>query len=1183
MYNSPLVSVIVPVYRAEFLEVTLHSLCQQDYDALEIIVCDNSGDALVGTVIGKLADVAPYPIRHLHHVPALALQETLSQALRQAEGDYVKFLASGDTLREDAVGQLVAALELSPDIVLAAAHRRRIDEQGEAVAPVFGSAYPFPASQVVEGASLLRFFSDYVINFIGELSCVLCRREALLALAQPLFQLGGQPVTNLSELALYVRLLQSGHLAILKDTLVQHRVSGLEQRGAIEGATYAEEPVFARAVRQLAGEPSKEKNRQLVRIASFEQPDRFASYDLVQGCQRARDNSLNAPSNLDWLAQRVPSATEYRLIADHLARHPQGRTFMPVILDLDGQRDKLDATLDSLNDALRPVAFLAPFILTVDAALAEVYPQYCVQHVTQQTWIGTLNCIVSDYEFDWLLLLRAGERLTTGGLLTASVDLIGAQGCCAVYGDELYRNEQGALGASCRPDFNIDYLLSLPSVMCYHWLFNRHILLALGGFDSEFSDNPEFEYIVRLIEQKGSGAIGHLSEFLTVSPPLSTQTRVDDVRVLQRHLQRRGYPNGQVMAQSALPGHYRLHYGHQARPLVSIIIPTKDQLPVLAACVTSLMEKTRYNNYELLIVDNNSETPQAQSWLDGVARVDPRRIRVLRYPHPFNYSAINNLAAREAHGEYLVLLNNDTAVIQGDWLDNLLNHAQRPEVGIVGAKLLYPDGRIQHGGVVLGLRGPAEHPFPGDKNDSAGYMQRLKVDQNYTAVTGACLMIRRSIYLEVGGLDDQAFKVSYNDIDLCLKVWQLGYLTVWTPWAQVMHEGSVSQNKAGITTPEAKALRWREHDAIYEKWLPVIANDPAYNTNLSLGGRGFEIEADVKLNWRPLSWRPLPVVLAHNADSAGCGHYRVLKPFDALKNAGLIDGKISNGYLNLPLLARYAPDVLLLQRPVTERFHQWAEHVSRFTRSFKVFELDDYLPNLPLKSNARAHMPRDIIKTMRKSLGFVDRFVVSTPAMAEAFAGFHADIRVVENRLPLQWWGEVQGLKRQGGKPRVGWGGGSSHTGDLELIVDIVKALADEVEWVFLGMCPPKLRPYVHEFHSGVPIDLYPAKLASLNLDLALAPLEENLFNRCKSNLRLLEYGACGFPVICTDIEPYQGDLPVTRVRNRYKEWMEAIRMHLADLDSAARMGDALQAAIHRDWMLSGDNLEQWRKAWLPD
>lgn len=283
-------------------------------------------------------------------------------------------------------------------------------------------------------------------------------------------------------------------------------------------------------------------------------------------------------------------------------------------------------------------------------------------------------------------------------------------------------------------------------------------------------------------------------------------------------------------------------------------------------------------------------------------------------------------------------------------------------------------------------------------------------------------------------------------------------------------------------------------------------------------------------------------------------------------------------------MTRQDPDVIVLQRQVGEARLEAMRRMKALSRAFKVYELDDYLPNLPLKNAHRAHMPKDILKTVRRGLSFVDRFVVSTPALAEAFAGLHGDIRVVENRLPAHWWDALpERTVRQGGKPRIGWAGGASHTGDLELIADVVKELAGEVEWVFLGMYPFALRDYIHQFQPGVPIDHYPAALAALDLDIALAPVEQNLFNECKSNLRLLEYGACGYPVIASDVRCYRGDLPVTLVKNRYRDWIGAIREHLADPAAAAAKGAALREVVRRDWMLTGSNLDRWREAWLPD
>jgi hypothetical protein len=195
------------------------------------------------------------------------------------------------------------------------------------------------------------------------------------------------------------------------------------------------------------------------------------------------------------------------------------------------------------------------------------------------------------------------------------------------------------------------------------------------------------------------------------------------------------------------------------------------------------------------------------------------------------------------------------------------------------------------------------------------------------------------------------------------------------------------------------------------------------------------------------------------------------------------------------------------------------------------------------------------------------------------------DTRVVLNRLPIPMWGErpperpTETARR---KPRIGWAGGAGHLGDLEMIGDVIRDLSGQVEWVFFGMCPAKLKDYVHEVHKGVPTLDYPARLMELSqtLDLAIAPLELNLFNECKSNLKLLEYGWCGLPVICTDIVPYQGDWPATRVKNRYKDWKDAILAHVHDLQASRERGLALQKRIASDWVLTGDNLRNWYKAW---
>jgi len=717
-----------------------------------------------------------------------------------------------------------------------------------------------------------------------------------------------------------------------------------------------------------------------------------------------------------WLALRSVSEIHRKLIHERL--ESVGRSSLCVLLMDNGtEPNGWQETCASLAQG-GEFGLDISVIHVADKPIAMNIAGLAYEHMPlERNWAAVLNACLQRSGAEWVVLVDSGATFSRSGLCVLSMDLPDAQSCLAIYADEIVQDGAG-MGALFRPDFNLDLLLSLPAATARHWLFRREACLQLGGFDSDYAGATEFELIVRLIEEKGIATIGHIAEPLVISKSINPITVEAELRVLERHLQRRGYPDSKILAEQQ--GHYRLVYGHPDKPMVSIIVPTKDQLPMLQRCVESLLERTAYANYELLIVDNNSETPEALAWFAGVEAMKEDRVRILRYPHPFNYSAINNMAAREARGEYLVLLNNDTAVISESWLDELLNHAQRPEVGIVGAKLLYPDGRIQHAGVVLGLCGPAEHVFIGEPVDAPGYMQRLQVDQNYSAVTAACMMVRKSIYEQVGGLDE-SFTVSYNDVDFCLKVREAGYLLVWTPHAVVMHEGNVSQSKVDKNTPEAKRKRFiSEQDAMYAKWLPQLARDPAYNPNFSLVQPGGFKLADTQISWRPLdSWRPLPVVLAHPADIMGCGHYRVMQPFNALREAGMVDGALSVGLMHVVDLERYDPDAVILQRQIGEERLEAMRRIKAFSQAFKVYELDDYLPNLPMKSIHRQHMPKDIVKSLRRGLSYVDRFVVSTDVMAEAFAEFHPDIRVVRNRLDPRWWGRLPtSARRTSNKPR---------------------------------------------------------------------------------------------------------------------------------------------------------------------
>jgi GT2 family glycosyltransferase len=264
-------------------------------------------------------------------------------------------------------------------------------------------------------------------------------------------------------------------------------------------------------------------------------------------------------------------------------------------------------------------------------------------------------------------------------------------------------------------------------------------------------------------------------------------------------------------------------------PLVSILIPNCDHAEDLRTCLTSIREKSSYHNYEIIIIENNSSQQPTFEYYDLLR--EHKNIHVVSWKGAFNFAEVNNYGANHAAGEVLLFLNNDTEVINSDWIERMLEHVLRPDIGAVGAKLYYPNGTIQHAGVIIGMGGAAGHAHQHARPESFGYSGRAKIIQNMSSVTGACLMIRKSTFDEVGGFDER-FALAYNDVDLCLKVREKGYLIVWTPFAELSHYESKSR---GYEVTPARRARFNAEMALFrEKWKYVLAGgDPYYNPNMS--------------------------------------------------------------------------------------------------------------------------------------------------------------------------------------------------------------------------------------------------------------------------------------------------------------------------------------------------------------
>ena len=447
-------------------------------------------------------------------------------------------------------------------------------------------------------------------------------------------------------------------------------------------------------------------------------------------------------------------------------------------------------------------------------------------------------------------------------------------------------------------------------------------------------------------------------------------------------------------------------------------------------------------------------------------------------------------------------------------------------------------------------------------------MQRLVVDQNTSAVSAACLMIRTTIYLEAGGMDDVQFQVTCNDLDLCLRVANLGYLNVWTPHAVLLHEGEATWSSVGKSQLNQQRFAIEQEQAL-SKWLSVLANDPAYNSNLSLRGAGFELEAINELTWRPLSWRPLPVVLAHPAKSTQAAQLRIIEPLTALRDCGKIEGCISNSLLPATTLARYNPDVIVFQHQVDPLRLEQMQRISTLSKAFKVLELDALTPAIP-----------GWMTSLQQTASLVDRIIVATPAMAEACAGLHQDIRVLETRLDSRWR-NLPNVRQTFDIPRIGCAIDPEQPFVQPLIIELMQALAGQVEWVLWGDVPAYLRPLASEVHDDVHDN--PDVMASLNLDIALAPQGFGQTDEGASPLHHLQYGACGYSVIGSDTADYPGDLAITRVANSREQWLEAIIDHLADRHASRQQAARLREQVVNNWVFDDAYAARWVQGWMPD
>lgn len=526
-------------------------------------------------------------------------------------------------------------------------------------------------------------------------------------------------------------------------------------------------------------------------------------------------------SRYEGWAERLDTLGEEDVvnIRRHIGRLPSRPRFRVCVLAQDAASEPLAATRDSLA--------------------AQFYPEFSLSVLESAPRIDDLTMA----DDDWLLLLRAGDRLAPHALYEFACTVLDHPRAALLYADD---DEVDAEGRRREPHFKPDWSMTHLRSTNYigtAFALRGSVLAAIGGMPYGEEETSPYDLLLRAGERLGEDEVVHVPRVLLHRAPDAGKATDDarDLTTVRAHLERKDIV-ADVM--STRPGCRRVKYAlPENPPKVSIVVPTRDALELLRRCVDSLLEKTAYPRFEVLVVDNQSRDVATLDYFKTLS--SHRKVRVLRYDRPFNYSAINNFAVREARGELVCLLNNDTEVISPGWLEEMVGQLLQDKVGVVGAKLYYPDGRVQHAGDTVGPGGCANHLHSLIAHDDPGYCNRAVVAQELSAVTAACLLTKKELFERLGGLDEQHLPVAFNDVDYCLRVREAGYKVVWTPHAELYHHESVSRGKDKTLRRRLRA--WREVKYMRRRWQAELRNDPFYNPNFSYERPDFVLGAVSRL------------------------------------------------------------------------------------------------------------------------------------------------------------------------------------------------------------------------------------------------------------------------------------------------------------------------------------------------
>jgi len=716
----------------------------------------------------------------------------------------------------------------------------------------------------------------------------------------------------------------------------------------------------------------------------WEQLGEFVS--LTQA-RASAENSRDSGSITEWLASRAPARSHSALIDQYVQDHREDGRLGIVVIDREGHLGPVIETLQSLDSDTAHYDNLGVLVLTP----LSLDPEHSNADLRFVTYVPgqleqTLNAQLIDFDCAWFMRVEAGVRFLPAGLQTMALELLAAPGCRAIYGDEFYRVGTSDMNSAYRPGFNLDFLLSAPAHMSRHWLWNKACVQRMGGFDPASGSASELAMILRMVETEGLTGLGHVNEPLLVADSPSSAADPQVEAELHRHLQARGYDQARVAALAE--GHYRILYNLPHRPRSTVMILANQPLALLQRCLASVLEVTANPDFDVVMIEV-ADTPAAtRSWLASLGREVGARVSVAAHAHLDSDVAALNATAAGLSNDYLVVLAGNALIEQPQWLDNLINHAVRGEVAVVGPKLVDSHGRCRSAGLVLGLNDIAGPAFVNEPTGARGYLDRLLVDQNYSAVSADCLMVRREVFSQLGGLDAQGLDLSGASLDLCLRATQAGCLVVWTPFAQVTLLDTVQ----ALPSAAGEAAVLQQRRTLQQRWLPLLADDPAYNQNLRLDRGGYRPDYRFSREWRRIGPALLPRVLCQTVGN-GDDSQVTAQVFKALLEHQRLEGVVCQALLSAIELQRFAPDSIVYSLSLNEAIAPERVEEHRLVPALRVVDLSHSIAQaldqgMDLNGYLAAVTPQ-----LKAIAPLVDRVVVPDAEAASALQGVHGDVR----------------------------------------------------------------------------------------------------------------------------------------------------------------------------------------------